>query len=91
VRDKLAAAGDPAGARIIEIILHDEIGHVAVGNFWYRYLCGKSDLDPLRTYRSLAATYRAPRLRGPFNTQARRAAGFTEQELEALCHDALGI
>lgn len=91
VRDKLKAAGDLAGARLIEIILHDEIGHVAVGNFWYRYLCGKAGLDPLRTYQSLAVKYRAPRLRGPFNTQARRAAGFTEPELEALRHDALGV
>lgn len=91
VRDKLAGAGDAAGANLIEIILHDEIGHVAVGNFWYRYLCGRAGLDPFSTYQSLAVTYRAPRLRGPFNTQARRAAGFTAQELEALCHDAVGV
>ncbi|HEU0231542.1 MAG TPA: ferritin-like domain-containing protein [Burkholderiaceae bacterium] len=91
VRDKLEAVGDAAGANLIEIILHDEIGHVAVGNFWYRYLCDKAGLDPLSTYRSLAVIHRAPRLRGPFNTQARRAAGFTEQELEALRHDALGV
>jgi uncharacterized ferritin-like protein (DUF455 family) len=35
-------------------------------------------------YRALTERYQAPRLRPPFNTAARRAAGFTEEELAAL-------
>ncbi|WP_459617919.1 ferritin-like domain-containing protein [Bordetella sp. 2513F-2] len=84
IRDKLAAAGDHAGAAILEIILRDEIGHVAIGNHWYREGCRQRGLDPVATYAQLAQRHGAPRLRGPFNLEARRAAGFDEQELAAL-------
>ena len=84
VRQKLADAGDHAGAEILDVILKDEIGHVAVGNRWYHWLCARLELDPLATYARLAAQHRAPTLRGPFNLHARRAAGFTEPELAAL-------
>jgi uncharacterized ferritin-like protein (DUF455 family) len=38
----------------------------------------------LSTYRELARRYKAPSLKGPFNREARRAAGFTELELMDL-------
>lgn len=84
IRSKLASAGDARGASILDIILRDEIGHVAIGNKWYGWLCQQRGLDPIEQYRELAHRYRAPRLRGPFNIQARLEAGFTEAELEAL-------
>jgi uncharacterized ferritin-like protein (DUF455 family) len=84
VRAKLAQAGDHAAASILDIILRDEIGHVAVGNRWYAWLCAQRKLDPVTTYAELAAHYKAPQLRGPFNLDARRAAGFSETELAAL-------
>jgi uncharacterized ferritin-like protein (DUF455 family) len=84
VQAKLASAGDAEGVAILEIILRDEIGHVAIGNHWYRWLCGERGLDPETTYARLAAVHGAPRLRGPFNVAARRAAGFTDAELASL-------
>ncbi|MBV7482090.1 ferritin-like domain-containing protein [Bordetella sp. BOR01] len=84
IRAKLAGAGDAAGAAILDIILRDEIGHVAVGNHWYRHLCAQRGLDPLACYADLARRYGAPKLRGPFNLDARRQAGFDEAELQAL-------
>lgn len=84
IRAKLLAAGDEAGAAILDIILRDEVGHVAIGNHWYRHLCRQRELDPIATYAELARRHRAPRLRGPFNFDARRAAGFDEAELAAL-------
>jgi uncharacterized ferritin-like protein (DUF455 family) len=75
-----------AGAAILDIILRDEIGHVAIGNHWYHYLCQQRGLDSVATYTDLARHYQAPALRGPLNLQARRAAGFTEAELVALGH-----
>jgi uncharacterized ferritin-like protein (DUF455 family) len=84
VRARLASAGDRAGAAIIDRILADEIGHVAIGNRWYAHLCAERGLDPVATYASLTSTYDAPRLRGPFNLEARRAAGFSPAELDAL-------
>ena len=84
VRAKLHAAGDLRGAAIIDIILADEIGHVAIGNRWYRRLCDERGIDPIQTYALLAERYQAARLHGPFNLAARRAAGFTEAELALL-------
>ena len=84
VRAKLAQAGDSAAATILDTILNDEIGHVAIGNRWYNWLCEQRNLEPVATYTRLATEYRAPVLRGPFNLAARRAAGFSESELSAL-------
>ena len=84
LRAKLAQAGDMAAARILDRILEDEIGHVAIGNHWYVYLCGQRALEPRAAYDELAARYRAPTLKGPFNIEARRLAGFTESELTSL-------
>ena len=84
VKAKLLAAGDVRGAEILDLILRDEIGHVAVGNHWYRWLCAQRGLDPLPIYAELARQHGAPRPRGPFNLDARRAAGFDEAELAAL-------
>ena len=84
LRAKLAQAGDVAAAEILDVILRDEIGHVAIGNRWYAYLCEQRDLAPIATYTQLADEYAAPVLRGPFNLEARRAAGFSELELAEL-------
>ena len=90
IRAKLAGVGDQRGVEILDIILRDEIGHVAIGNHWYRWLCDRRGLEPVATYEGLALQYGAPRLRGPFNLEARRAAGFVEEELDRLqrMHDA---
>ncbi|AJY11901.1 hypothetical protein AK34_1005 [Burkholderia dolosa AU0158] len=84
IRARLAQAGDDASAAILDVILRDEIGHVAIGNRWFRHLCVESGRDPVPTYRQLADQYRAPRLRGPFNFDARRDAGFEQAELDEL-------
>jgi uncharacterized ferritin-like protein (DUF455 family) len=85
IRNKLVSVGDQRGAQILDVILRDEIGHVAAGNRWYRLLCLQRGLDPLVTYANLAHQHHAPVLKGPFNLVARRAAGFDEAELAALC------
>jgi len=84
VKAKLVGAGDLRGGEIIDIILRDEVGHVALGNHWYRWLCEQRGREPVATYALLAKTFEAPKLRGPFNLEARRAAGFTEEELRLL-------
>lgn len=84
VRAKLVQAKDMTAAAILDIILRDEIGHVAIGNRWYGWLCEQRGLDPVATYARLADEYQAPVMRGPFNLEARRAAGFSELELAAL-------
>lgn len=81
---KLARAGDYRAVEILGIILQDEIGHVAIGNRWYRHLCRERGLDPVAIYPSLVTRYDAPRLRPPFNWLARGAAGFSPEELAFL-------
>ena len=84
VKAKLIRAGDTRGGEILDIILRDEIGHVRIGNEWYRRVCDERGIDPVAAFAELARRFGAPRLRGPFNLDARRAAGFSEQELAEL-------
>ena len=84
---KLRKVATPQALRAVEIldvILRDEITHVAIGNHWYRYLCAQRGLDPVATYAVLARQYDAPRIKGPLNLDARRAAGFDDVELALL-------
>ena len=84
IRHKLASAGDKVGASLLDIFLRDEIGHVAIGNRWFRWLCEQKQENPLDAYERLACLYRAPKLKGPFNVKARLEAGFDESEIERL-------
>ena len=84
IQAKLKKAGDARAVAILDIILRDEIGHVAIGNRWYAWLCQRDGHDPVALYPQLVARYAAPRLRPPFNLAARRAAGFSEAELAWL-------
>jgi uncharacterized ferritin-like protein (DUF455 family) len=84
IRAKVLDAGDTAGAALLDIILRDEIGHVAIGDRWYRALCRERGLEPEGTYRALVAEYMKGPLRGPFHHDARRQAGFSEAELAYL-------
>ena len=69
---------------ILDIILRDEVGHVRIGNHWYRWLCEREGLDPVAHFRELCITHSAPRLRPPLNEEARRLAGFTDVELAEM-------
>jgi uncharacterized ferritin-like protein (DUF455 family) len=87
IQAKLRKAASPSALRAIEIldiILRDEVGHVAIGNHWYRWLCEQRGLDPVPLYGELVKQYDAPKLRPPFNKEARKRAGFTETELDYL-------
>jgi uncharacterized ferritin-like protein (DUF455 family) len=73
-----------AAVAILDIILEEEVGHVRIGNHWYHWLCQRDHIDPHSTYQRLAQQHAAPRLKPPFNMQARKRAGFTEHELSTL-------
>jgi len=68
-------------------ILRDEVGHVAIGNRWFHHLCRERGLDAVLLYPRLVKQYEAPRMRPPFNEAARKAAGFTEEEMAFLLWD----
>ena len=92
IQARLRKVGTPDALRIVDcldVILREEIGHVDIGNRWYRWLCERQGLDPVRHYKALVQQYRAPRLRPPFNTAAREAAGFSAEEIAFLSSDGL--
>lgn len=84
IRQKLDAAGDLESAAVLDIILRDEIGHVAIGNRWFNELCQQSGVDPLEAFENCLEQYLSPKPRSPFNFEARRKAGFSEAELAWL-------
>jgi uncharacterized ferritin-like protein (DUF455 family) len=80
---RLRSAGDPETVAILEVILREEVAHVATGSRWFAWCCGRAGLEPEATFRALLA--RHPGLvRGPYNLAARRAAGFSELEIAGL-------
>ncbi len=85
---KVATPAAGSAVAVLDVILRDEIGHVAVGNRWFHWLCERQGLDPVAHDRWLQDKHRAPRLKPPFNLQARRLAGFSEQEMKQWESDA---
>ncbi|HMM78251.1 MAG TPA: ferritin-like domain-containing protein [Gammaproteobacteria bacterium] len=81
LRARLIAAGDAKAAAILEVILREEIGHVAIGNRWFHHLCAERGVDPAASFRALCARYGQTPPRPPFNVEARLAGGFTREEL----------
>jgi uncharacterized ferritin-like protein (DUF455 family) len=87
IQSKLRQVGTAVAlefAHLLDTILADEVGHVRVGNRWYHWLCERDQLDPVQFYAELAALHGAPRLKPPLNVLARRAAGFSEAEIQNL-------
>ena len=87
IQTKLRKVKTPRASEAIDIldtILRDEIGHVAIGNHWYRWLCRRDGFDPMHHYATLHNRHAAPKLRAPFNLEARLKAGFTPQEIAFL-------
>ena len=81
IRDKLNSVGDAESAAVLDIILADEIGHVAIGNRWFKHLCAQQGRDPGLLRGTGAIARRASPAR---SVQSGSAAGFDETELAAL-------
>lgn len=89
---KLTQVGDAESVRILEIILHEEVSHVAIGTHWFNYCCRERACDPESTFLDLLRDVGRGPLRGPYNDNARQLAGFTPAEMlgiTALANDAI--
>ncbi len=87
IQQKLIGLNSPFAQEaheILDIILRDEITHVRVGNRWYLWLCELQNTEPNALYAKLSLLHDAPRLKPPFNLEARAQAGFTQEELRLL-------
>ena len=85
---KLRGLGDDDTADMLEVILREEVAHVAAGSRWFRWHCAARGIDPEPKFRELLADYARAVLHGPFNVEARSAAGFSAEEIEALVQAA---
>ncbi|MGZ0019657.1 ferritin-like domain-containing protein [Nitrosomonas sp. wSCUT-2] len=81
---RLRQAGDGKTTAILEIILRDEIGHVAIGSHWFKYLCEQRGLDAEQTFHHLVSQHFSGQIAGPFHYEARQQAGFSAAEINAL-------
>jgi uncharacterized ferritin-like protein (DUF455 family) len=84
IQRKFAAVGDSRSVAILDVILRDEVGHVAAGSRWFRHLCAERGLEPEATYFGLLEDYFGEGVRCPLHRAARLEAGFTENELQRL-------
>ena len=87
--ERLRHLGDTGTVAILEVILREEVAHVAAGTRWYRHCCERDGVEPVETFFALLHQYMGVSLRGPFNLPARREAGFVEDELDRLLELAL--
>lgn len=81
---RLRSVGDSATVAILETILREEVAHVAAGSRWFAWCCARASVEPVATFQDLLQTYMRGTLRGPFNIDARRCAGFSSAELAYL-------
>ncbi len=82
--ERLRQVGDFRTVASLEIILAEEVRHVAIGTHWFNYCCAAEGKSPVPTFLDLLKTQYSGTVRGPFNIAARMAAGFTQSELAAL-------
>jgi uncharacterized ferritin-like protein (DUF455 family) len=84
LRRRFAAAGEADIAAILDRILADEIGHVAIGNRWFAWQCEHRGLDRMAAFAQLCTEHQAPVPRGPINRAGRLLGGFTPEEIDRL-------
>jgi uncharacterized ferritin-like protein (DUF455 family) len=81
---RLERGGDLESAQILARIYEDEIGHVAVGLFWFERICRDAGLDPEAAFHDRVRRYFKGALKPPFNREARDKAGVPAGYYEPL-------
>lgn len=81
---KFDQTGDGDSVAVLEIILREEVGHVAIGTQWFNFCCQARGCDPEITFLDLLQGVGRGALRGPYNAEARRLAGFTPDEMRGI-------
>lgn len=89
IMEKLKSNPDEFNQKILDalnIILIEEIDHVAKGDIWFKYECERLNLDPYKTYfEKLEEVYPGSTSRKyELNFEARKQAGFSCDELKFL-------
>jgi len=82
--ERFSEMKDTKMVEVMDLILREEVGHVEIGSHWFAWLCQQRSLDPEQTYRQLFEQYMQGQIKGPLNQDARRRAGFSQQEIDYL-------
>ena len=72
--------------KAVQIINHEEIGHVLFGSEWYFKLCNAEKIDPSEDFEKRMNGLRAtlPKRANPINHDLRKKSGFTTDEIRYL-------
>lgn len=82
IMKKFESVNDVRANEILTIIERDEIGHVEIGSYWFRYCCEQENLEHDETFKKLLQQYLKSGIKKPINHDARLKAGFTQEELD---------
>ena len=83
--EKFRLLGDEASVAILTRILTDEIGHVALGSYWFKLVCQQRGFEAETKYQELIEEYYVGgKPKGPFNRALRKTAGFSDAEIDWL-------
>ncbi len=84
--ERVRAAGDEQGARLLERILDDEIRHVAAGTKHFLHCAQKAQAEPESYWQTLVKRHFRGHVKPPFNDSARLAAGLSRRFYEEIAH-----
>ena len=86
--ERLRQVGDNESVALLEVILDEEVAHVGAGTRWFHWCCERADVEPDATFDQLVEKHLHGCVKGPFNVEARLAAGFSHAELDRLMASA---
>ncbi|MFN3864663.1 MAG: ferritin-like domain-containing protein [Erythrobacter sp.] len=84
--ERVTAAGDAGGAKILARILDDEIRHVAVGTKHFLRCATMAHKAPESLWQELVKRHFRGVIKPPFNDSARLAAGLSREFYAAIAH-----
>jgi uncharacterized ferritin-like protein (DUF455 family) len=82
--ERVRAAGDEAGERLLKRILDDEIRHVRIGTSHFENLCRRRGDEPQALWKTLVNRHFHKGVKPPFNDSARQSAGLSREYYAAL-------
>jgi len=83
--ERLVGWGDNRSAAIVARIAEEEKAHVAVGVYWFRWLCDEASLDPHVAFPLTVKSLCPDLLKGPFHHSAREEVGLSRAWYDSSC------
>lgn len=74
---RLKNVGDDESVAVLEVIYEEEIGHVAIGAKWFKYLAAQQSETAESYFHGLVKAHFKGQVKSPFNDKARTLAGLS--------------